>query len=51
MTGGWLAGLLSQRRGRLAGLAVGVAITVALLASLGSFIAAAKAGMTRQALR
>jgi putative ABC transport system permease protein len=45
----WLAGLVRRRPGRLAGTAAGVAIAVALLATLGSFLAAARADMTRRA--
>lgn len=44
----WLGGLLARRRGRLLGGAAGVAIAVALLAALGSFLAASKATMTRR---
>ncbi len=51
MTWTWFVGLLRQRRGRLAAVATGVAISVALLASLGSFLSAAKATMTQRALR
>lgn len=51
MTGLWLRGLLARRAGRLAAAAGGVAVAVALLASLGSFIAAAKATMTTRAAR
>ncbi|MDQ2727915.1 MAG: ABC transporter permease, partial [Actinomycetota bacterium] len=47
----WCRGLLRRRAGRLAAVAAGVAVSVALLASLGSFLAAAKATMTRQAIR
>jgi putative ABC transport system permease protein len=46
----WLAGLLRHRATRLAGSIVGVAMTVALLGSLGAFFAASKAQMTRQAV-
>jgi len=45
----WLAGLLRHRAARLAGSVLGVAMTVALLGSLGVFFAASKAQMTRQA--
>src|SRR5262245_57882972 len=45
----WLAGLLKRRTARLAGAVVGVAMTVALLGALGTFFAASKAQMTRQA--
>src|SRR5258706_3111937 len=46
----WLTGLLRPRAARLAGSVLGVAMTVALLGSLGVFFAASKAQMTRQAL-
>jgi len=46
----WMRGLARRRRGRLLGTACGVAVAVALLASLGSFLAASKATMTRQAV-
>src|SRR5216683_3069106 len=46
----WLSGLLRHRAARLAGSVLGVAMTVALLGSLGVFFAASKAQMTRQAL-
>jgi putative ABC transport system permease protein len=42
----WLNGLLARRAPRLAAAAIGVAAAVALLASLGSFLAAAKSTMT-----
>src|SRR6266567_5941484 len=45
----WLNGLLRHRTARLAGSITGVAMTVALLGSLGVFFAASKAQMTRQA--
>ncbi|PZS40591.1 MAG: ABC transporter permease [Pseudonocardiales bacterium] len=47
----WLRGLLSRRGGRLGAAAVGVAVAVALLASLGSFLASAKASMTAQSIQ
>ena len=46
----WLTGLLRHRAARLAGSVLGVAMTVALLGSLGVFFAASKAQMTKQAL-
>ena len=46
----WVGGLLRRRTGRLAATAVGVALAVALLASLGSFLSASKATMTRRAI-
>ena len=45
----WLSGLLRHRAARLAGSVLGVAMTVALLGSLGVFFAASKAQMTKQA--
>ncbi len=47
----WLGGLLRRRPTRLAGAAIGIAIAVALLASLGSFLAHSKATMTGRAVR
>ncbi len=46
----WIRGLLARRRGRLLAAASGVAIAVALLASIGSFLASSKATMTRRAV-
>ncbi|MEP7021391.1 MAG: ABC transporter permease, partial [Pseudonocardiales bacterium] len=46
----WLFGLLRRRPARLAGAAIGIAIAVALLASLGSFLAHSKATMTARAV-
>ncbi|MCZ2403983.1 ABC transporter permease [Paenarthrobacter sp. Z7-10] len=45
----WLGGLLRRRSGRLLATAGGVAVAVALVASLGSFLAAAQASMTARA--
>ncbi|MDQ6855364.1 MAG: ABC transporter permease, partial [Actinomycetota bacterium] len=45
----WVRGLVSRRRGRLGATAVGVAIAVALLASIGLFLSASKATMTARA--
>jgi putative ABC transport system permease protein len=45
----WLKGLLAHRSGRLLGAIVGVALTVALLASIGVFIASSSASMTQRA--
>ncbi len=47
----WLRGLLVRRGGRLLATAVGVAIAVALLASLGAFFAASRATMTQRAVQ
>ncbi|MDQ6797883.1 MAG: ABC transporter permease, partial [Actinomycetota bacterium] len=46
----WLRGLISRRAGRMAATAAGVAIAVALLGSLGSFLSASKATMTSRAV-
>ena len=46
----WIRGLLRHRTGRFMATAVGVALAVGLLASLGSFVAASKATMTRRAI-
>ncbi|MGX6566887.1 FtsX-like permease family protein [Cupriavidus necator] len=50
MIGLWLSGLVKERGVRLAGTAAGIAITVALLASLGTFLAQSTASMTRRAV-
>lgn len=47
----WIHGLLTHRRGRTAAVAIGVSTTVALLASIGSFLAASSAQMTERAIR
>ncbi len=47
----WLPALLRRQPARLLGAATGVAIAVALLASLGAFLAHAKASMTARAVR
>jgi putative ABC transport system permease protein len=49
MTGLWLRGLLARRRGRVLAAAGGLAVAVALLASLGSFLASARTTMTARA--
>ncbi|WP_431237477.1 FtsX-like permease family protein [Mycolicibacterium aichiense] len=49
MIGVWALGLLRRRSGRLIFTALGVAAAVALLASLGSFVASAQASMTQRA--
>ena len=46
----WLGGLLRRRAGRLTATALGVALAVGLLASLGSFVSASKATMTQRAI-
>ncbi len=47
----WLRGLLYRRSGRLIATAGGIAIAVALFASLGAFLTASKATMTQRAAR
>ncbi|KLU66063.1 FtsX-like permease family protein [Desulfosporosinus acididurans] len=47
----WFKGILTYRPGRLLGSISGVALTVALLASLGAFIASAGASMTQRAVQ
>ena len=46
----WVGGLLRRRPLRLVGAAAGIALAVALLGSLGAFLGAAKADMTRRAV-
>ncbi len=46
----WIRGLLARRPLRLAATAAGVAVAVALLASIGSFLSASKATMTDRAV-
>ena len=46
----WLRGLLTRRSGRLLGVATGTALTVALLATLGGFIANSAATMTKRTI-
>jgi putative ABC transport system permease protein len=45
----WLKGLLAHRSGRLFGAIIGVALTVSLLASIGTFVASSAASMTQRA--
>ncbi|MGH3320325.1 MAG: FtsX-like permease family protein [Streptosporangiaceae bacterium] len=47
----WLRGLAGRRGGRLGAAAVGVAIAVALLASLGSFLASSESTMTARSIQ
>lgn len=47
----WIRGLILRRPARLAAAASGIAIAVALLASLGAFLAHSKATMTDRAVR
>ena len=44
----WIAGLVRRRLGRLAAVAVGIALAVGLLASIGSFVSHSKATMTKR---
>jgi putative ABC transport system permease protein len=48
--GTWLHGVLARRRARLAATAVGVAVAVALIGSIGSFLSATTARMTPRAI-
>ncbi|MGB3829726.1 MAG: ABC transporter permease [Ornithinimicrobium sp.] len=45
----WLGGLVRRRYGRLLGVTIGIALAVALLASLGAFVVTSKATMTERA--
>ncbi len=47
----WIRGTVSRRPARLVATATGVAIAVALLASIGAFLAGSKATMTRRAVQ
>ncbi len=47
----WIRGLILRRPTRLSAAALGIAIAVALLASLGAFLAHSKATMTDRAVR
>ncbi|MFD9568411.1 ABC transporter permease [Streptomyces sp. NPDC059982] len=51
MIGRWVRGLLRHRTGRLAAAAAGIALAVALVAALGSFLTASKSTMTARAVR
>lgn len=51
MTLVWLSGLLRRHRARLIGAAAGVAVAVALIATMGSFLATSQATMTERAVR
>src|SRR5438874_1544905 len=46
----WLRGLAARRRGRLLATAAGIAVAVGVLASIGSFLSASKATMTRRSI-
>ncbi len=48
--GSWFSGLVRRRSGRLAATAIGIALAVGLLASLGAFLSASKATMTQRAI-
>ncbi len=50
MIASWFLGLVKERNGRLLGCAAGIAVTVAMLASLGAFLAQSTASMTRRAV-
>ena len=45
----WLRGLLAHRRGRVSATALGVAVGVALIASIGTFLSATTSKMTSRA--
>ncbi|MFF4756293.1 FtsX-like permease family protein [Streptomyces sp. NPDC002514] len=47
----WAGGLARRRTGRLLAAAAGIALAVALIAALGSFLTASKATMTQRAVR
>ncbi|GAB7102094.1 hypothetical protein JCM4814A_04080 [Streptomyces phaeofaciens JCM 4814] len=47
----WAGGLTRHRLGRLLGAVAGIALAVALVAALGSFLTASKATMTQRAVR
>jgi putative ABC transport system permease protein len=47
----WLTGLLYRRRARLVGATAAVAVAVALIATLGSFLSSSAATMTERAVR
>ena len=46
----WFLGLIRERNGRLAGSVAGIAVTVAMLAALGAFLAQSTASMTHRAV-
>lgn len=50
MIGLWLSGIILHRFGRVAGAALGVALTVALVATLGFFLVGSTASMTDRAV-
>lgn len=51
ITGKWIKGIFRQRSGRMAGVIAGVAVTVALLSFIGSFVAYSGATMTARTVR
>ncbi|MEU8488880.1 FtsX-like permease family protein [Streptomyces sp. NPDC048641] len=51
MNSAWAGGLARHRAGRLLAALAGIALAVALVASLGSFLTASKATMTQRAVR
>ena len=51
MTLTWLRGLIAHRGGRLVATAAGVAVAVALLASIGSFLSSSTSKMTARAIQ
>src|SRR3954468_16695500 len=46
----WLRGILARRPGRVVATATGVAIAVALLASIGAFLCSTESKMTKRAI-
>jgi putative ABC transport system permease protein len=50
MTVAWIRGLVARRGGRLAATAAGVAVAVALLASIGAFLSSSASQMTTRAI-
>ncbi|MEU3843839.1 FtsX-like permease family protein [Streptomyces sp. NPDC028635] len=51
MIGSWTAGLIRHRTGRLLAALTGIALAVALVAALGSFLTTSQATMTQRAVR
>jgi putative ABC transport system permease protein len=50
LTTNWVRGLIARRRGRLISIAAGVAVAVALLAAIGTFLSGSTAAMTDRAV-
>ena len=46
----WMRGLIAHRRGRLVATALGVAVAVALIASIGAFLSSTVSQMTHRAI-